>query len=298
MNPLVCCVGLWYNLGRQRQKPESPGCGGYPSPNSDFGQRVRLESTGWRGSPCRWRGASLAFIILMVMRKDVKEISIFVDESGSFSPDVLSSRYYLVCMVFHNQSEPVSEDIARLDETLQQLAIPQGQAVHAGPLIRWEEPYRNLKREERRVVFSRMMSFIRHAPLTFQSFWIDKRFVSSPGELHDQLLQKITRFLITHAEDFNSFEGLKIYYDNGQDEVTSLLKSAFLLFSSRVEFVPYVTSSKYRLFQAADMIATLELIRIKLENEGRISDTEKMFFLSIQTLKKNYLKLLERKRWI
>ena len=74
--------------------------------------------------------------------------------------------------------------------------------------------------------------------------------------------------------------------------------SLFLLFSSRVEFVPYVTSSKYRLFQAADMIATLELIRIKLENEGRISDTEKMFFLSIQNLKKNYLKLLERKRWI
>ena len=49
----------------------------------------------------------------------------FCDESGSFSPDVLSSRYYLVCMVFHNQSEPVSEDIARLDETLQQLEIPQ-----------------------------------------------------------------------------------------------------------------------------------------------------------------------------
>jgi hypothetical protein len=46
------------------------------------------------------------------------------------------------------------------------------------------------------------------------------------------------------------------------------------------------------------MIATLELIRIKLENEGRISDTEKMFFLSIQNLKKNYQKLLERKRWI
>ena len=89
----------------------------------------------------------------MAMRKDVKEISIFVDESGSFSPDVLSSRYYLVCMVFHNQSESVSEDIARLDETLQQLDVPQGQAVHAGPLIRWEEPYRNLKREERRVVF-------------------------------------------------------------------------------------------------------------------------------------------------
>ena len=62
--------------------------------------------------------------------------------------------------------------------------------------------------------------------------------------------------------------------------------------------IPYVTSSKYRLFQAADMMVTLELIRIKLGNEGRISDTEKMFSLSIQNLKKNYLKLLGRKRWV
>ena len=62
--------------------------------------------------------------------------------------------------------------------------------------------------------------------------------------------------------------------------------------------IPYVTSSKYRLFQAADMMATLELIRIKLGNEGRISDTEKMFSLSIQNLKKNYLKLRGRKRWV
>lgn len=45
------------------------------------------------------------------------------------------------------------------------------------------------------------------------------------------------------------------------------------------------------------MLATLELLRLKLENDRRISDAEKEFFLSIQNLKKNFLKPIARKRW-
>lgn len=32
-----------------------------------------------------------------------KEISVFVDESGSFDGNSKSSQYYLICMVFHDQ---------------------------------------------------------------------------------------------------------------------------------------------------------------------------------------------------
>ena len=127
---------------------------------------------------------------------------------------------------------------------------------------------------------------------------MDKRYVTSSGELHDQLLQQIIRFLIAHADDFNSFDKLKVYYDNGQEEVLALLKTAFAIFSSRVIFVPEVSPSRYRLFQAADMIATLELLRIKLETEKKISETEKLFFLNIQSLRKNFFKPLDRKRWV
>lgn len=38
------------------------------------------------------------------MGEKVKEISVFVDESGTFDPDAEASRFYLVCMVFHDQS--------------------------------------------------------------------------------------------------------------------------------------------------------------------------------------------------
>ena len=55
-----------------------------------LGQRLRLESTGWRRSLRRWRGAILAFTFPrrgQMAGKGTREISVFVDESGSFDPE-------------------------------------------------------------------------------------------------------------------------------------------------------------------------------------------------------------------
>lgn len=177
------------------------------------------------------------------------------------------------------------------------LGLGENHTVHAGPLIRWEEPYRKLRRQERRVIFARMMSFLRHVDVTYRCFYVDKRFVDCVEVLHDQLLQQIVAFLAEHAVEFNSYDKLKVYYDNGQSYVTAILRDAFALFSSRLEFVPNVVPEKYRLFQVADVIATLELVRLKLESDGRISEAEKGFFLSIQNLKKNFLRPTSRKRY-
>ena len=103
---------------------------------------------------------------------------------------------------------------------------------------------------------------------------------------------------MSHADEFNSYDKLKVYYDNGQSNVKSILNDAFALFSSKLEFVENVTPDKYKLFQVADMIATLELVRLKLETDGRISDAEKDFFLTIQNLKKNFLKPTARKLYV
>lgn len=106
------------------------------------------------------------------------------------------------------------------------------------------------------------------------------------------------RFLIDNADQFGAYDTLKIYYDNGQGQIKTLLEEAFALFSAKTVFVPEVTPSKYRLFQAADLLCTLELTRIKLETEKRISESEKKFFISIQNLKKHYLKPIVHKLWL
>ena len=50
-----------------------------------------------------------------------KEISVFVDESGSFDPDRQSSRYYMICMVFHNQDIDISQEINALEDSLESI---------------------------------------------------------------------------------------------------------------------------------------------------------------------------------
>ena len=57
----------------------------------------------------------------------------------------------------------------------------------------------------------------------------------------------------------------------------------------------YLTSD-YRLFQVADMLCSLELVKIKL-SASSVSSSEMEFFGNLRDLKKNYLKPLAAKEW-
>ena len=94
-----------------------------------------------------------------------KEISVFIDESGSFDREDIASRYYLVCLVFHDQAVDLTEHFAKFDEELRNLGLGESHCIHAGPLIRREQDYRNMNREERRFIFSKMLAFARKAEL-------------------------------------------------------------------------------------------------------------------------------------
>jgi hypothetical protein len=84
-----------------------------------------------------------------------------------------------------------------------------------------------------------------------------------------------------------------VYYDNGQVEVTRILSSVFNALLENVEFRK-VMPSDYRLFQVADLICTLKLTELKMENH-QLSKSEVFFFNDERTLKKNYLKPLSKK---
>lgn len=45
----------------------------------------------------------------------MKELSIFVDESGDFGEYAQHSPYYIVSMILHDQENDISANIARLD---------------------------------------------------------------------------------------------------------------------------------------------------------------------------------------
>ena len=89
------------------------------------------------------------------------------------------------------------------------------------------------------------------------------------------------------------FDLVKIYYDNGQVEVTRILSSVFNALLENVEFRKVIPAD-YRLFQVADLLCTLKLTKLKMQKHT-LSKSEMYFFDSERTLKKNYLKALEKK---
>ena len=229
------------------------------------------------------------------MKKTTREISVFVDESGSFEADRSSSRFYMVCMVFHDQAVDIKGNVENLNKTLTDMGLQPTHCVHAGPLIRREKEYATLSREERRGIFGRMMAFLRKTDISYKCFCIDKTLLGDRKDVHDPFLQSIVRFLIANSAEFTRFDTLKVYYDNGQAPLSMLLKEAFAIFSSRTVFVPAVEPTNFRLFQVADLACTIELARCKLSlNEG-LSESENVFFGGTKNFKKNYLKLLDRK---
>ena len=226
-----------------------------------------------------------------------KDISVFVDESGSFDPDASSSRYYLICLVFHDQAVDISEDVNGLEDSLVALGLGREHCIHAGPLVRREREYSNMLREDRRRILGRMMSFVRKVDFRYKCLALDKKFVSSETAIHDSLLQLLVRFLIDNANTLNEYDQLKIYYDDGQPQIKRLLGEAFALFASKTVFVQDVQPEKYRLFQVADVLCTLELLKLKLQTGERLSRSEFEFFNGLQNLRKNYLKPLVSKEY-
>ena len=97
---------------------------------------------------------------LFFWRIYLKELSIFIDESGDFGEYCFHSPYYIITMVFHNQTIDIQEQIQYLNTELSYLGL-DNLCIHTGPIIRKEEIYKNMEICERRRIFNKMMAFIR-----------------------------------------------------------------------------------------------------------------------------------------
>lgn len=148
--------------------------------------------------------------------------------------------------------------------------------IHIGPIIRKEEVYIDMSIDERRRIFNKMVAFIRRINIRYKCFYIEKKHISDVVESTGRLSKQISSFIRKYYEDFLAFDDVKIYYDNGQVEVSKILPSVFNALLPNPVFRK-VMPSEYKLFQAADLLCTLELVRLKLEN-NMFSKLGKFFF--------------------
>lgn len=224
----------------------------------------------------------------------MKDLSIFVDESGDFGPYDHRTPYYIIGLVFHDQEKDVRQQIRHFEASLTEIDLPE-HVVHAGPLIRREEVYLHMSVDERKKIFHRAFNFLRAVDITYKTFVVEKKHIESSLDLVAALSKQLTRFFLENYEYFTGFDRVILYYDNGQVELTKMLVSLLHAFFSNVEH-RQAKPRNYRLLQVADIVCTLVLTELKAEN-AQLSKSEQAFFVSGRELRKNYLKTMKRKEF-
>lgn len=222
----------------------------------------------------------------------MNNLSIFVDESGDFGKYRPHSPYYIIAMVLHEQSKDLSKEIIKLNTELENLGY-KNPAVHTEPLIRREEDYLNMSPAERRSIFTKLFYFVSRSDIRYKSFIFHKKEFSDILRLEKKMAREISAFIRDNLSYFQRFDRIILYYDNGQHELSKILNTVLATELSHFK-MKKAQPCDYKLFQAADLICTLELLRLKSET-GRLTRSETLIFHSRRALKKDFLKGLSKK---
>lgn len=223
----------------------------------------------------------------------MKELSVFIDESGDFGEVRGRQTYYLVTFVFHNQGNNIDRQVAKLEESIKRSGFDL-EYVHTGPVIRREEVFSKYSIDERRKLLYKMLNFVNACPISYLTVVIDRKEALDKISLSGKLAKAINMEICAHQDFFIGFDKIIVYYDNGQNELSTILNAVFSIRFPNVEFRK-AEPQKYRLLQAADFICSMELLRIK-SAEKRLSKSEEHFFYKPQELKKIFLKSIAKKK--
>lgn len=224
----------------------------------------------------------------------MRELSIFVDESGDFGKYAKHSPYYAVSMVFHDQSFDISKPLELLDKNLLNMGYGDV-AIHTEPLIQREEIYKNVEPNERRSLFTKLFYFVLHSNIKYRTFIYEKIHFEDEMRLQARMAKDISFFLRNHSDFFLSYDKVIVYYDNGQREITRMLNT--ILATELTDFeMRKVSPANYRLFQAADLICTLALLQ-KRYDANKLTRSDMLLFHSRKELRKDFLKRIKEKEF-
>ena len=223
----------------------------------------------------------------------MSELSIFIDESGDFGETRDVKDYYLVTFVFHDQHIDILPEISKLEESIR-LLNNGVEYIHTGPIIRKEDVFRNHSLDVRRKLIYTIFNFAMKCPVHYYTIAIKRREASDRVQLSGKLGKAINEMMNVHRDFLNSFDKVIVYYDNGQKELSSILNAIFSIQLSNVEFRK-ADPREYRLLQVADFFCSIELLRIK-RDENRLSKSECQFFYKPNELKKTFIKGIEKKK--
>ena len=191
-----------------------------------------------------------------------KELSIFVDESGDRGG---KARYYLLTLVFHDQADSIAEAVTVYEAKLARADLPNI-PFHSEPLMNGHKDYEFLGIEQRKAMLAYFSSFVRKLPISYITLVYRRSQFEDPARLMERMGRDISFAMIEHLDFFQSFDDVKVYYDNGQDIVKQALdRSVGKVLSKGVVRRRKTSMTDYRLEQVADYLCTIELALVKYE---------------------------------
>lgn len=219
-----------------------------------------------------------------------KELSIFVDESGDRNG---KARYYVLTLVFHNQADNILEEIHTYEKQLANRGLPDI-PFHSEPLLNGHKDYEGFGVEQRKKMLTTFSAFVRRLPVRYTSLVYRRSEFEELSALTARMKRDISNLLFDHLQLFQSFDDVKVYYDDGQDIVKRALdQSIGFVLSKGVVERRKTSMVDYRLEQVADYFCTIELAATKYAAKEN-GETYNKFFGGPGNFKKNWLKQARR----
>lgn len=221
----------------------------------------------------------------------MRELSLFIDESGS---DGLSDNYYLLTLVLHDQDDGLDSSILAYERALADKGV-NNIPFHTSPLMNGKGQYAGLDFKVRKVMLGTFRVFFRHVPVKYHTFIYRTSEFDSLSKLASKMRRDLVNFLFDQLELFQSYDLVKVYYDNGQRSIADSLHAAIDYALSRNAVIYRATNPvDYRLSQVADYICTIEFTALKYSAHTSTATDEK-FFGKWSDFKKGVLKEVRRK---
>ena len=107
----------------------------------------------------------------------MKELSIFIDESGDFGEITERPAYYLVTLLFHDQKNDIASNVKKLEDSTKNSGF-DFEYIHTGPVIRREDVFSGLSIDERRKLLFKMLNFIASSPISYELAVVNRKEAS------------------------------------------------------------------------------------------------------------------------
>ena len=219
------------------------------------------------------------------------EISLFVDESGESGTE---SKYYLLTLVFHEQANDISCPISLYESDLHAKGLPDI-PLHTSPLMNGHDEYKDMDIQDRKRLLQSFFTMLQHLPARYHTLSHRKNEYPTNAALEARIKRDVVNLIFDNLDYLQSFDRVKVYYNDGQYVVTKALHDA-IEYALSTNAVMYKDGCPrdYRLAQAADLICAIELTALKFEAK-ETTKTDDRFFGSRGSFKKNWLKKIRKK---